>query len=462
MDDRYNKELVDFYTKGIHVHISHVLLVSSLTKHMANFTKFGAGGVYDYEPVGVADIDAEFIRIPKYECIEWYKRSILSFLAKAVLRDNKEELYRMRKSKTDKGLFVDAVSSEDILSDYQVASAIKTLHFDFTDKDFDLVKQNMERMDKMAQNTVDGKAVLNQIGLSINYLKNTQLLNQSTTNALMDKKSIQRSQLLFKSANSSIEYIQDIQINKLDVNLLVFDKFLFTSRQILCQAIEKLIKGKEPEETIIRDIIGQICNFSRIDKIEIADEILDTFANKTQNKECKTILKSFHHLTEGIEQYQHGMWLDSANSFNKLFEKIDYCIPIIDRLRIMERAWYCTIVSYASKEAYIPVNALNYIYESASIPEDVDGYYYMQQFERKLNLQKASNKEMCHTLTNLIKSFKNYNDSYKLGNLLVTNPTPQVMFSKLHFPQYFRHACYTSCEYRRNDQSPNEPNHRMV
>ena len=344
MDDRYNKELINSYNKEVNIHISHILLVGSIRKHMANFTKFGAGNVYEFDSVGIADIDAEFIRIPKYDCIEWYKRSVFSFLAKAVLREQTDQLYKIDFLSSGREFFVEVWPSEDIQHDYKNARCIYTLHTPVGNKQLKWINQDITKMKDMKKNTQECKEiVVKNLGIQPNYVKNGHLLNRELTNTLLNKNIVERSHQLSIRASGYINKFQEIQINKLESNLLLFNSMFKKSSRFLIDNLEKLITEKEPEEGLMKNIMVNITNFARIDKNEISTEILNSFVKKTDSKECKHIISSLNYFVESIEQHQHGMWVDSAKSALKLFKEIDYCLPIRFRLRILERAWYSLI-----------------------------------------------------------------------------------------------------------------------
>lgn len=124
---RYNRELVENYNREINFHISNSLLYYSLSKNMANFEKFTAGRCYDFITCNIADIEAEYIRIPKVECFKWFKKSIVSFLFKNVLYFEIDQIhiYESKRSKAD--LITDVTLSDEILHDYRSSIEVRTL-----------------------------------------------------------------------------------------------------------------------------------------------------------------------------------------------------------------------------------------------------------------------------------------------------------------------------------------------
>lgn len=85
--NRYNKELVCIYNKEVDLHISPKFLCETIKREMANFVKCGAGNCFDEISLSIADIDAEFIRLPKKEATKWAKSLAISFLSSTSLHE---------------------------------------------------------------------------------------------------------------------------------------------------------------------------------------------------------------------------------------------------------------------------------------------------------------------------------------------------------------------------------------
>ena len=112
---------------------------------MANFEKFTAGRWYDFIAWNIADIEAEYIRIPKIEWFQWFKKNVISFMFKSVLYFEVENIhiYESKKKKAD--LITDVTLAEEILHDYRNSIGVRTLQ--------NIVLSNKKHIERMVSST---------------------------------------------------------------------------------------------------------------------------------------------------------------------------------------------------------------------------------------------------------------------------------------------------------------------
>jgi hypothetical protein len=84
-------------------------------------------------------------------------------------------------------------------------------------------------------------------------------------------------------------------------------------------------------------------------------------------------------------------------------------------LRNFERSWYILVASSCEETCYIPVNALNYLHETAqsTLPIGINPYYEMMFLERELDIVKCDAKTANATFCTLIKTFRKFHDLIK-------------------------------------------------
>lgn len=224
---------------------------------------------------------------------------------------------------------------------------------------------------------------------------------------------------------------EGIHVNLLNFDYLEYNFFLSFALKSFKSCI-KLIKKQE--ESFIDACFDGITRLSRIGRMDFATEfiyhpIIDQFDLKISKA-----IKNTKWLIQGIENYQCGLWKDAAESFNA------YCLNNTDFfkfdkwIRVFERGWYLLIVStWGLKDGvYIPVNAINYVYEEAkhSYSHEIDYFVNMQYLKRKVDVQLVSAKEAD---TAFVAMFKTMFWAYELIKETYPFSIPQMincMFSK--------------------------------
>lgn len=238
---------------------------------MANFDKFSAGICYDFYGCGIADIDAEYIRVPKSECLTWFKKNVVGFLGRTVLREEESGLYStVIDLKYD--LINEVLPSEELLQDYKTAVSVSTLHTGILNSK-DIIEQSFKSRDKMVANVQDAKYAAEKCMLPPNYVKNAQLLNKES-NLLIDRRVKSKSEQLLKKSTSLMRNIEGIQLNRLFTDSLEFEN-------LLNKAIKSFKRSKILLQQNSSDFCSKVykacCILARINKLEIAEEILKTY-----------------------------------------------------------------------------------------------------------------------------------------------------------------------------------------
>ena len=126
-NDRYNKEMVSCYAREINFHISHSLLYHTMKKYMANFEKYSAGRCYDFSTCRIADIDAEYIMLPRNSCYQWLKKIVLAFIFRTILKeDDMNSLQDI--SPYSKDSINEYLNCQNIYYTYKEALILNSLH----------------------------------------------------------------------------------------------------------------------------------------------------------------------------------------------------------------------------------------------------------------------------------------------------------------------------------------------
>ena len=235
----------------------------------------------------------------------------------------------------------------------------------------------------MVKSVKNAKAICAKINLPSNYSKNDHLLNRKS-NVVMDKKQISKSeQVLYMSK----EYIRDfsgIHINKLEFGDYVYNSTLTKGLGYVVKCIADVNNNLQ---SFHKSAILACNTLARIDRMEYF--MRDAF--KEFRPEIHEILSNFSYFIEGVQKYQNNMWFDSAHSFYNYLKLKHEFFNFKHWIRSFERAWYLAITNIWGKNGiYLPVNALNYVYEDANITEEegFDPYYEMLYYVKQIDLQE--------------------------------------------------------------------------
>lgn len=160
--DRYNKEIIYSYNKEVKIQISDVLLCGAVHKHSIDFEKFNTGGDYQFESCGVADLEAEHIRLPKIECINWMKKTMMSFLAKTVKKAINTSFYQ-EQNPSIKKYFVNYFISEELLEDYKLIKLVTSINNSLSDRNNIFYYQNNSSMRQMKKNMLECQSLTKKL-----------------------------------------------------------------------------------------------------------------------------------------------------------------------------------------------------------------------------------------------------------------------------------------------------------
>jgi hypothetical protein len=403
-NDRYNKELFHAYEREVTFHISHSLLFHSLTKYMANFEKYEAGRCYDFNSYSIADIDAEYIRIPKTESFEWFKKSTMNFMFKSILSDNMSSILRYNSEGRNQDFLIEMLISEDVSHDYKVSVIINAFHTSICkeSKKIDDVKQS--NLLEMINNAKNARSIVTKIGMPKNYAKNEHLMTKRVKAAL-NKKSLGLSSMIIDITENRIKLFEGIQLSKMQLGDFEYNEMMKDALQLINQCIKSMDVNDEEFYTKALNSISKLAKLGKL-------EYFDTSRFAQYKKNVYVIMKNLDHKIEGIEKFQHGLWVDGARSFyNYLTLYRHEYFNFTDWSRNFERAWYITIANTWGFDAgvYLPVNALNYIDEDAKIPEseDFDPYYQILYYEKDVDLQEVDKAKSLEFLINMLVLYKN-------------------------------------------------------
>jgi hypothetical protein len=190
--DRENREIIAISTKEQKSQISYIQTFYNVQRHIHNFTKSNAGICYEFDPCSIADIDAEYIRISRDVIVEWFNKNLFIFMAKSVLREDPNALFRFDLDNKKPDLFFETIIAEDVFHDYSVAASINTLHSEiWNEKSMD--HEGSKFFKEMLANIDKAEQIKASIGLNGLTIKNLHYKNKAK-NAFLDKKSLQKSE----------------------------------------------------------------------------------------------------------------------------------------------------------------------------------------------------------------------------------------------------------------------------
>ena len=222
-------------------------------------------------------------------------------------------------------------------------------------------------------------------------------------------------------------------MNRLHLDYLEYNFYLSTSLKWFKSCINLI---KEGNESFMDLLIRGISMLARIGRLEFANEFLSEPLIDKFDTKISTTIKNTKSLIQGIEQYQCGLWKDAADSFNTYCNNDTNFIDFQRLIRTFERGWYILITSvWGEKEGvYLPVNALNYVFEEANhlYDPDVDYFVTTPYLQRRVDIQNVSQKEWDIIFLSMFKTM------FKLYEIIKENYTYNIkqmihwMFSKLN------------------------------
>lgn len=131
--------------------------------------------------------------------------------------------------------------------------------------------------------------------------------------------------------------------------------------------------------------------------MDFATEFINNPAINSFDVKISQAIKNLKWLIQGIEQYQCGLWKDAAESLNTFCFNFTNFFSFDKWIRSFERAWYLLISNAWGQKngVYLPVNALNYVFEEANhtFSHEIDYFVNMQYFIRKVDVQSVTTKE---------------------------------------------------------------------
>jgi hypothetical protein len=264
---------------------------------MHDFERYNIGKCFDFNSVNIADIEAEFLRIPKYICHHWFKKSVLMFIFNTILNDNPNELFRyIFTNKND--LIINILEAEDVLSDYQTSLSMCTLHTkmvaekDYLDKTFSGVVEALKK------NVREAEVVANKLNLDSSYVKNSGLLNRKNT-FILNKSMINKSDKLLQYSTERQDLFEDIQINKLYVEPIEYNELLEEAQSYMSSSLTTLIDHEE--EYKLDAFIKTACKFAKTDRIVLLSEFIKSDHVLGINKSMKKPVTNLAHFIEGVE-----------------------------------------------------------------------------------------------------------------------------------------------------------------
>ena len=307
-NDRYNKELVASYTREINFHISHSLLFHTMKKYMANFEKCSAGRCYDFSSCRIADIDAEYIMLSRNSCYQWFKKIVLSFIFRTVLREASINSLESV-SPYSKNTINEYLNCQLLYDQYNDSLILNSLHSNIMTEKSKLDLNYRASISDMVKSVKNAKAICAKINLPSNYSKNDHLLNRKG-NIILDKKQIAKSEQVRFSTDKYISNFSGFFINKLEFSDYVYNATLTKALKY----VQDCISSVNSDSTKFYKYAVVACNtLARIDRMEYF--MRDLY--KEFRPEIYKIFSNFSHFIEGVQKYQNNMWFDSACSFYK-------------------------------------------------------------------------------------------------------------------------------------------------
>ena len=158
-NDRFNKEVIYSYKKESKVQISDILLNSAVRKHASDFERYNGGGDYSFVSCGIADLEAEYIRLPQSNCIEWARMRIQYNISNIISSINSlNDIFYGNISM--EYIHRDYHEPEELLKSYKDCNAFASVYRFLTDRSSFLYYNKSIDMKNYLQNYIDCKYIL--------------------------------------------------------------------------------------------------------------------------------------------------------------------------------------------------------------------------------------------------------------------------------------------------------------
>mmetsp|Transcript_13105 Transcript_13105/g.15147 ORF Transcript_13105/g.15147 Transcript_13105/m.15147 type:complete len:248 (-) Transcript_13105:98-841(-) len=223
--DRSNKELIDIYNREEGCSISQDLLIRLIDKKLKLFSNFESGRCYDFVSIGISDINAEYIRLPKDETTRWVKKAAISFMFNTSLHEYYKSIYVLDENMIS-NMFSGVFLPEEVVQDYTSAFRIRALHVT-SEKE----PRFIERVatDEIIENTRKANELIEKARLPAYFVKNQRFLTM-TEQKVLENKSMGRISLSDMSYQR-MRFLEGVLINRVELERFEYNCMLMFAQQ---------------------------------------------------------------------------------------------------------------------------------------------------------------------------------------------------------------------------------------